>query len=307
MTRSLEELTTDTNVGAWIPTEHYVSLILDGIQCYGDLSLNGISALEYNMAAGHGDTVNVRTVTKRSQSCASTPAGICLSVTSNTFSDVNVEVYQWGDYDKIADFTEWKTYGNITQAAANEMSKRMANCRDAAIWTSLCAATPNTTIKTKSVYTGQRSVASETCCEYQFDLYNSIVSARQHLMGDCYNPDTVLVHPYAAAYLYYKESGNMPNVNSLINYNQKSGYMSEILGMRVIEVRCAVADDDDPSASADEVAFVLDSSRCIGEVFGKHPEFHQFYDGRCNANELTLWMYWGHRILDQASLVTITS
>ena len=46
MTRSFEELTMDANVGPWIPTEHYVDLILDGVQCYGDLSLNGITALE---------------------------------------------------------------------------------------------------------------------------------------------------------------------------------------------------------------------------------------------------------------------
>jgi len=308
MSRTLTELTTDANTAAWIPTEHYVDLVLDGVVCYGDLSQNGITALEYDMSAGHGDTVNVRTVTKRSHSCASQGAGGCLSVTSTTFGDEEIHVYQWGDYDKIADFTEWKTFGSVMQASANEMAKRMANCRDAAIWTSLCNATPNTTVTTSSAWSATRSVASVTCCEYQFDIYNAIIEARQHLMGDCYDPDTVIIHPYAAQYLYYKENGAYPparEITPMLNF--KDGYVQRLAGLRVIEARCAVADDSEPTASGDEVAFVIDSSRAIGEVFGKHPVFHQFYDGVCNSTELTLWMYWGHAILDASAIVTITS
>ena len=308
MSRAFTELTNDANASAWIPTEDYASLILEGVVCCGQLSGNGITALEYNMSAGHGDVVNVRTVTARTHSCATQGCG-CLSVTSNTLSDAKIYVYQWGDYDKICDWTSWKANGNILQAVAKEMAKRMCKCRDAQIWTQLSNATPLATIRTKAVWTSDK-VPSGSCCSFSFDLYNSIVSARQRLSGYCYNPDTVILHPYAAAFLYYKEgnaAGFLGTYNPLIKFNEQTGYISQILGMRVIEAGVAVADDASPATEGDEVAFVIDSSRAIGEVFGKKPELHSFYDGKCNATELTVWQYWGSGILDGNAIVTVTS
>jgi len=306
MSRTFTELTNDANAANWIPTEDYANLILEGVVCYGQLSANGISALEYNMAAGNGDTVNVRTVTARTHSCATSGCG-CFSVTSNTLSDVKIQVYQWGDYDKICDWTSWKANGNILQVVAKEMAKRMAKCRDAQIWTQLCAATPNVTGRTKAVWSVKESIVSTTCCAYQFDLYNSIVSVRQHLIGDCYNPDVLLLHPYAAAYLYYKEGSVMPNFGSTIKFSADGSKIETLLGMRVIEVAVAAADDSSPASAGDEVAIILDSSRAFGEVFGKKPELHSFYDGKCNATELTVWQYWGSGVLDANAIGVVTS
>ena len=305
MTRSFEELTNDTTAAGWIPTEDFVDLILEGVVAYGDLSGNGVTALEYDMSAGHGDSVMVRTVTPRTHSCASTDACGCLSATSTTLGQTNIEVYQWGDYDKICDFTSWKTNGNLMQTIAKEMSKRLANCRDSAIWTSLCGATPNTTVNTTAAWSSSRT--TDSCCLFTFDIYNAIIEARQHLYGDGYDPDTVLVHPYVAAYLYYKENGSVPavgDISPLIKYND-NGFVASIAGLRVVEVKVAAADDSSPASSGDELAFVIDSSRAIGEVWGKRPEFNQFYDGKCNATELTLWTYWGHAILDSDAIVAI--
>ena len=306
MSRSFTELTVDANVAAWIPTEDYASLILEGVVCYGQLSANGITAIEYDMGAGKGDTVNIRTVTARTHECSVSSCG-CLSVTSNTLGEATIDVNAYGDYDKICGFTEWKTNGNILQVVAKEMSKRMANCRDSAIWTLLCNCTPNLTGRTKSVWSWKESIASVTCCEYQFDLYNSIVSVRQHLIGDCYNPDVVLLHPYAAAYLYYKENSAMPDFGSTIRYSADGSRVETLLGMRVIEVGVAAADDSSPATANDEVAFVIDSSRAIGEVFGKRPTMNTFYDGKCDATELTMWQYWGAAILDGNAVGVITS
>jgi len=308
MSRTFAELTTDTNVAAWIPTEDFVDLVLEGIVCYGALSGNGVCALDYDMGAGKGDTVNVRTVTARTHTCANTTAGNCLSVTSNTFSEHTIDVNQQGDYDKIASFTEWKTKGNLLKQVANEMSKRLANCRDATMWTNLCGAAANTTINTTSAWAASR--ATDSCCNFTFDIYNAIIDAKQHLSGDCYSPDTILIHPYVAAYLYYKENGNIPPVGDiapLVRYSADGSGLESIAGMRVVEVGVAVADDSSPSSTNDELAFVIDSSRAMGEVWGKRPDFNQFYDGKCNAIELTLWTYWGTSILDANAIVAIES
>ncbi len=294
--------------GAWMPSEYFVDLILEGVYQYGDLSGRACT-IGVDLAAGNGDTVNVRTVTKRNHACSTTACGACLSVTSNTFDDVAIDVAQYGDYDKIANYADWRAKGDVMGAVANEMSKRMAHCRDKALWSALNGSTPNTTITTTSSWSPNPTIRT-SCCTFNFDIYNSIIEARQHLMGDGYNPDIVLIHPYVASYLYYKEGAggnaypfqNMP----LLKFNEE-GYLASIAGLKVIEVRAAVADDSSPSERSDELAYVIDSSRALAEVWGQRPKFNEFYDGVCNATELTLWMYWGCDTLDDNAIVEITN
>ena len=194
-------------------------------------------------------------------------------------------------------------------AVANEMAKRLAHCRDLKFWEDLSNASPNTTLTTAASWSSARTVDT-SCCTFSFDIYNEIIDARQHLMGDGYNPDYVLVHPYVASYLYYKEGNggnaypfqNMP----LLKFNEQ-GYLAEIAGLKVIEVMVAVDDDSEPTAGGDELAFVIDSSRALVEAWGQRPKFHEWYDGTCNATELTVWSYWGHSTLDTDAIVTITN
>lgn len=295
--------------GAWIPSEHFVDLILEGVLTYGQLS--GKSAvIATDLAAGEGNTVNVRYVTARTHSCASTSCNGCLSVTSTTFGDYPIEVYQWGDYDKIANFADWQAKGDIIGQVANEMSKRLAHCRDLLIWQAVVAATPNTTLTTTASWTSTAALASGSCCSFSFNIYNRIIDARQHLVGDGYNPDYVLIHPYVAAYLYYKNpDGSFPASNlvmPLLTYG-KDGFIATIAGLKVIEVMVAVDDDDSPSDGGDELAFVIDSSRAIGEAWGQRPKFNEFNDGQCNATELTVWSYWGTDTIDDNAIVEITN
>ena len=312
MSKTFYELTDCTDgsggAGAWMPSEHYVDLILEGVYRYGQLS-GKACVIGTDLAAGSGDTVNIRYVSPRTGTCATTACGNCLSSTSTTFGDHTIDVEQWGDYDKIADFADWQAKGDVMAQVANEMAKRLAHCRDLKLWEALTGATPNTTVTTTSSWSSSR-VLDSSCCTFGFDIYNSIIDARQHLMGDGYNPDYVLIHPYAASYLYYKEGagGNSYplSIGALVKYGE-DGYISTIAGLKVIEVKVAVSDDSDPSDGSDELAFVIDSSRALGEAWGQRPKFNEWYDGQCNATELTVWSYWGCDTIDDDAIAAITN
>jgi len=308
MTRTFYELTDCTDgsggAGAWMPSEYYVDLILEGIQTYGQLS-GKAAVVGTDLAAGNGNVVNIRYVSPREHACANTSCGECLSSTSTTFGDYPVTVYQQGDYDKIADFADWQAKGDVMAQVANEMGKRLAHCRDLGLWQDLTGATAGTVLTTGGSYSTTPAMDT-SCCTFSFDIYNNIIDARQTLMGTGYNPDYVLIHPYAAAYLYYKEGAAGYPVDNypLLKYGA-DGYIKTIAGMKVIEVMVAVGDDSEPTAGGDELAFVIDSSRALAEAWGQRPKFNEWYDGQCNATELTVWSYWGHSVLDTSAIVEI--
>jgi hypothetical protein len=293
------------NTADWTPSEYFTNLVLSGVYAYGDLS-GKACVVGTDLTAGNGDTVNVRYVTARTGSCASTSCGGCLSAVSTTFGNYPITVHQHGDYDKIVAFADWQAKGDIISQVANEMSKRLAHCRDLWIWNSLLDGTYSAgTVTSSSSWSASRSLPTD-CCMYTFDIYNTIITARQQLMAAGYEPDYVLLHPYVASYLYYKDAGFIPfaqNIMPLVEYGS-DGYVKSIAGLKVIEVKVAAGRTAAPttSAASHSLGFVIDSRRAIGEAYGMTPKFHEFYDGICNATELTVWMYWGNALLDEDAI-----
>ena len=305
----------DGGAGAWMPTEYFVDLILEGVYTYGQLS-GKLCTIGTDLKAGNGDTVNVRYVKKRTSACNETACGNCLSFVSSTFGDYTIDVKQYGDGDKIADFADFRAKGDIMAQVANEMGKRLAHCRDLKLWQALTGATYTgrgvSSYTTTSSWSTSR-VIDGSCCSFGFDIYNCIIDARARLKGQGYDPDYALIHPYVASYLYYKEGsgGNAypMSVNALIKYGE-DGFVKTIAGMKVIEVGVAVDDDSSPDdgnggAAGDELAFVIDSKRALAEAWGQRPKFNEWYDGQCNATELTVWTYWGCDTLDDSAIIKI--
>ena len=312
MSKSFEQLTDADDgtggIGAWIPSEHFVDMILEGIYQKGQLA-GKVTALNYDMAAGNGNTVNVRYVSVRDniQEKDACMNNTCLSAGSTTFGDHTIEIKMVGDYDVVCDFAMWQAKGDGYAQIAKSMSDSMAAWRDLQIWNDLCGATANTTVDTASAWVSESSRTTDSCCNYAFDIYNAIIEARQHLFGDGYNPDTVIIHPFASAYLYFKENGNVPAVRSimpLVKYGE-DGYVASIAGMKVIEAKAAVAEDSTPTSSNDNLAFVIDSSRALGEAWGKRPTFTKDYVPECNNYKMVLWTYWGHDQLDENAIISI--
>jgi hypothetical protein len=277
--------------------------VLDGVVCYGQLS-GKITALNYDLAAGNGNTVNVPYVSPRTESCATSDACGCLSAASTTFGEYPIEIEPNGDYDLVCNWSTYQARPGVMGKIMNEMSKRLAKCRDAAIWTDLTGATPNTTITSSVSFPASR--ATDSCCNYTYDLYNMIIDAQKHLQGDAYEPDTVILHPLTAVYLYYKENGDMPQPTAgapLVKYDG-SGQLVSIAGMKVIECCNATAPS---TASGAVLGIVLDSKRAEGEAWGKRPTFSEFYDAKCDRTELVLWTYWGAAVLDPDAIVHLAN
>ena len=314
MSKSFEQLTDEDvgagGIGAWIPTHDFANMILEGVYQKGQLA-GKITALNYDMNAGNGKTVNVRYVSKRSniQELAGCVEGAsCLSSASTTFGDHQITIKMQGDYDVVCDFAIWQATGDGYAEIARAMSDSMAAWRDLQVWSDLCNHWASTLGHTTTVaYSSSRT--TDTCCNFSFDIYNAIIDARQELFGNGYNPDTVIIHPYPAAYLYYKENGNAPAVQDympLLKYGD-DGHIASIAGMKVIEAKSAVSDDAAPTAAGDELAFVIDSRRALGEAWGKRPTFTKDYVPECNNYKMVLWTYWGHDGLDTQAISVISN
>jgi len=301
MSKTFYELTDDDDgaggVGAWIPTEHFTDLILDGVVCYGQLS-GVITAINYDLAAGEGNSVNVPYVSPRTHSCASSTGGHCLSATSTTFGDYPIKIYPWGDYDLVENWATFKAHGPTMAKIMNEMSKRMAMCRDAAIWTTLIGVTPNVTV-TSDCSSTVETYSSSSCCLYTYALYNDIIEVQKHMQGDAYDPDYVILHPEVAKFLYWRDGAGYPLAGMPGLKFDGDGQITSISGMKVIESCNASKPTDSRGVGAwHTMAVVIDSKRAIGEAWGKRPTFNEFYDAKCDRTELVLWTYWGQHELD---------
>jgi len=307
MTQDFTELVTDTEATDWTQSEFFVNSVIDLALAYGQLS-GKVTAIDYDLKAGNGQVVNVPYVATAAYSCTSiAPCGAASQV-SATLGNYPITIYQYAHLDNICNFSEWKSKPNIQAAVMNEMAKKMANCRDIAVWSDLLGATAGYTATTAGAWSGT-SRPTDSCCNYAFDIYNCIIDCWVHLRGAGYKPDYVLIHPYAAAYLYYKENGNLPAVQDylpMVKHNA-DGTIATIAGMKVVEVGVAVTDDSSPSDTGDELAFVIDSSRALGEAWGMRPKFNVFYQHIYNKTEVSLWSYWGHALMEANAVAEVVS
>ena len=314
MSRTFEQLTDSEpsgtgGVGPWIPLDIYADLVLDGVVCYGQLS-GVITAMEYDFTKGGGDTIEVRYISPRTHSCVSQGKADesecrCLSGTSNNFGTYPIPVQAWGDMDTICGFSIWEAKGNVVAMILNEMAKRMANCRDKEVYDSI-AGYVNTAAniqQTSAVSCADGSIAG-SCCTYTYNLYNSIVTVRQHMKGDCYDPDYVIMHPEVAAFLYFKDAAGY-HVSSIPGVTiSNDGNLMTVAGLKVIETgvanRCNIDGSLKPNGRIQAV--VIDSQRAVGEVWGKRPTFEVTRDASCDTWEHVLWQYWGANTLDPLAI-----
>jgi len=291
--KSLYELTGTSNTASWIPEDAYADLILEASVCYGQLS-GVITAIDYDLKACQGATIQIRYIGARTAQGPISEWG-CLSEASSTFGTYPITVKQYGDYDKLSDFSILKTCGPLKDRILNEMAKGLAKKRDSEIWTALKNASAGYTATLAHAWSA--GVVTDSCCFDAVDLYNKIVYLYKQMQGNAYNPDVVIMHPTVAAHLYYKDNGNIPivqNIMPLVKFDN-AGQLVSIGPLKVIESCVATSGT---TVSGATLAIVIDSSRAIGEAWGKRPTFSEFYDNVCNVYKETVWMYWGTAAMD---------
>ena len=292
--KSLYELTTDANVTSWIPADVYADLILEASVCYGQLSGKGITAIDYNMSAGEGDTIQVRYFPARTAQGPLTSCA-CLSVVSSTLGTYPITIAPYGDYDRMCGFSLFKAKGPVKEGILREMAKGLARARDIAIWTAITVLAPGHTVDLGHAW--EASVVTDACCFNAIDLYNAIVYLYKQMQGGALNPDYVIMHPEVAAHLYYKDAGQMPLVQSIMPLLKwdGNGQLIKVGPLKVIE--CCNASQGTNASNA-TMAVVIDSSRAVGEAWGKRPTFYEDFVIECDYYKEVIWMYWGTAAMD---------
>ena len=282
--KELTELIWDATAAGWIPTEAWADLILEASVCYGQLS-GVISCVDYDLAAGNGDTIRVRTFPAKATVGCKDYNCQCLSATSAWLQHVDVTLCQMGIYDEMCAWSLYKAKGPVKEGVLNEMAKALAASRDYAMYAALRNGAHHAHATTAVSYTS-RVTLGNSCCDFQFDLYNSIVSVVGHMRSHCLNPDIVIMNPLVASWFYIGDRGGEHGLHVRFDSSDK---LLSIGGIKVIETGHMRVS----AVSRVTLALIIDSSRAIAEAWGMRPTFTENYDNVCNRYDETVWMYWG--------------
>lgn len=293
MTRTLEELTGAAAVSGWTPDAAFADMIIGASFCGSKLS-GVITAIDYDLAAGNGDVVKVRYSPART---AQGPMGSCgcLSAVSSTLSAYSITIKTYGDYDKLCGFSLYEAGPKTRDEILRTMAEALATKRDADIWTAIHSFKPTYWAQTNVAC---NSTATEAdCCAYKYakSLYNSVVSLIGTLQGACKNPDTLVLSPTVAKWFSFKDYTQAPEWNTTFN----NGMIATLAGLNVVITGNADACNGTSGAT---MAVVLDSSRAVGEAWGKRPTFSEQYDNYCDYYKEVIWMYWGTAAFDTTAI-----
>lgn len=295
--KEFTELTDGTSLTSWIPVDEYADLILDAVFCGRKLSGVITAGRGFDWAAGRGAICQVRYFPSRTAQTGVGCIGACLSAASSTVGTYSITIKAYGDRDKMCGFSLWEANGPVKEGILRSMGNALATKFDQDIWAGLVGFKPTYYSKTSAACTNRWDTRSTYCCEYKYDLYNAVVSASQGLKSRCYNPDYVILDPSVAKWFYFKDTATIP----LVKFSA-DGQLLEVAGLKVIETGNAT---DCASTSGATMAVVIDSSRAIGEAWGKRPTFEEVRDPGCDIWDEVVWAYWGTHVLDQNAIIHI--
>lgn len=294
----MTELIWDATAAGWIPTEAWADLILEASVCYGQLS-GVITAVDYDLAAGNGDTVRVRTFPSKATVACKTYNCQCLSATSAWLQYKDIEICQMGIYDEMCAWSLYKAKGPVKEGVLNEMAKALAASRDYALVVALGTGASPYRYRTAVSYTST-ATSSARCCDWAFNIYNAVVSAAGRLRNACKNPDTIVINPLVASWFYIGDRGGDHGLHVQFDANDN---LISIAGMKVIQTPHLHV----RTAGVITLAYVFDSSRALAEAWGMRPTFTENYDNICNRYDETVWMYWGCAKVSVADVAYIHS
>lgn len=294
------ELTGDSDVADWTPTDTFCDMIIYALHCNRVLS-GKVTVGKCNFARGKGETITIRSIAARLGQGRLTGEELnfpgigdcdCLDPVASSFSATAVTLKAFGDYDKICEQSIFKAGDIVKQAILQEMGEAMADLVDEYIFYLLgTVATPDCSY----------DLGDPNCGCFANDLYNLVIDAEASRRGAGYDPDFVIMHPTVAALFKYKDTADVPrHMTSQIVV--KDGILVRIGSLNVIEYCGANAF----SAVADTVlAVLLDSSRAVAEAWGKRPSFEEERIPECDAWKEVVWMYLGCGIIDEDAICHI--
>lgn len=290
------ELTGDDDLAQWMPTETLCDMILYALHCNRVLS-GKVTVGKCSFQKGKGETVNIRSVAARTAqgNTDGTFTGLadceCLEPVPSSFTKTQITLRAFGDYDKICEQSIFKVGDIVKQAVLKEMGEAMADLVDQYIFYLLAdVATPDCSF----------TVSDPSCGCFTNNLYNLIVDAEASRRKAGYDPDIVIMSPKVAALFKYKDTADLPRY-ATAQIVVKDGILMKIGPLSVIEY-CGAYEFDDAGKPC---AIILDSSRAVGEAWGKRPKFEEERIPECDAWKEVVWMYLGCGIIDEDAICHI--
>ena len=290
----------DLDVSSWSPSENFVAAIWHGV--YAKSKLLGVANVTYNVKAGQGNRVDVRTIAKfdAPSELAACECSDCTQATLSTYS-IALKQYALGFVD--CDFELYDVGYELYRKQVEALGLRYAEFFDDQLYSELNTATAGNTIDLAHALSCSPSITGSCCTDTSLvDLYNAVIEGKSTMEAADYHPDVLIISPTVASILMRMQSPSVqPWASSIIRIDE-DGQLSGFAGLKVIVTSSANACAAD---SGLHVAIMIDSSRALGAAFGKKPFLLTDHSASCNSTESYMWCYWNCAELDTEAILHV--
>lgn len=274
--------TTTTEAEETIPDDVFSRLVLEAL--YANRQLTGVvAAVSEDLTARPGDTVKVISMPTRAAQ-GPVAEGAALADTADDPTSVAIGLDKFGDLNVLtrevledADVLDRQDY-------VRNMSEALAEKVDQEAYDALETATPGST--TTLANAGDLS-----------DLYTKIVDLKAAMKGAKVAPDTVILHPdHEAQFLKDTNEGV-----TFQNIRAQDGELTGVAGLNPIVSPLA---NPNTSTLGEVQAVVADSSRALGEAWGRRPDIIVDEQTLADSDEIRLiiWIRYGSAALDATAV-----
>lgn len=275
-----------TNVGtdaaAAVPADVYATFVLEAL--YAERKFEGlVAATTEDLTAEAGDTVKVAALAARTAQ-GPIAEGTALTDNASSISVVPITLSKYGDYDLVnAEVFEDQKLFDSGDFLRN-MGRALAEAIDQTAYDALegAAAVHTEALATAGVYA---------------DLYDKVVDLKKKMEGAKLRPSHLIIHPDQEAQFLKDTSEGI----KLTQIDASAGNVSMVAGLSVVVSPLANAQ----SATLSEVqAIVIDSSRALGEVWGRRPDTTVDDVSRREFDQVKLvtWLRYGNAVLEAAAV-----
>ena len=282
----------------WSVSQNFCNFVWHAKECY--MGLGFLCASVCDIKAGDNARLDIKVISARSDP-NSVSACTCLSCASNTFDKYSITINQLGDYAVLCSWDEFQVGSSYRRAVLKSMAQHWGVYFDAQIWATLLAATAGYT-ETLNNTLDCNGVISGSCCTNGSDIYGRLLDLDARMREAGYSPDYFVCSPTIANYFKYLQTPGSALAKPEIT--QKGGILTRIGHIKVVEycgaTTCA-------TTTALRIGVLIDSSRAIGQAFGKKPTLEFERDPECNSTKIVMWSYWGVSALDSGALGCIVT
>ena len=285
----------DTTVSSWSPNETYARMIWTGM--YEEAKLMKVAVKGIDIQKGAGLDVTIRAIGKFGDP-SNVAACECISCSSAALTNYNVTLEQYGISTEICEEDVWDVGEEYRSKMLFALGKTWANYFDSLIYAQLETATPGYTSSIASTAWDCTPSLSGSCCSDSVlvALYNAIDDVVTQMRVANYDPDYIIIHPTISR-MFRAFSGVAPVFLEPVVMDN-NGRLKSILGIEVIEYNSANTCTEGDAGGNEEVAIIIDSSRAVGAVFGKHPTLESDRNIDCNSTTYAMWAFFGTAELD---------